>query len=53
MKLNEAQQNRRRKHGARGQGYQDKVHGVNQLGVYTYDDIFQIGCIGFRQGGRH
>lgn len=24
----------------------DKVHGSNQLGIYSYDDIFQIGCIG-------
>ena len=23
----------------------DKVHGPYQLGIYTYDDIFQIGCI--------
>ena len=22
----------------------DKVHGPYQLGIYTYDDIFQIGC---------
>lgn len=24
----------------------DKVHGSKQLGIYSYDDIFQIGCIG-------
>lgn len=24
----------------------DKVHGPYQLGIYTYDDLFQIGCIG-------
>ena len=24
----------------------DKIHGPYQLGIYTYDDIFQIGCIG-------
>lgn len=24
----------------------DKVHGFNQWGFYTYDDLFQIGCIG-------
>lgn len=24
----------------------DKIHGTYQLGIYTYDDIFQIGCIG-------
>ena len=29
-----------------GKVIRDKVHGTNQLGIYTYDDIFQIGCIG-------
>lgn len=29
-----------------GKVIKDKVHGVNQMGFYTYDDIFQIGCIG-------
>lgn len=29
-----------------GKVIKDKVHGLNQLGFYTYDDIFQIGCIG-------
>ncbi len=29
-----------------GRVIKDKVHNVNQLGIYTYDDIFQIGCIG-------
>lgn len=24
----------------------DKVHGSHQLGIFSYDDIFQIGCIG-------
>ncbi len=24
----------------------DKVHGYKQWGSYTYDDLFQIGCIG-------
>lgn len=24
----------------------DKIHGSYQLGIYSYDDIFQIGCIG-------
>lgn len=24
----------------------DKVHGKNQWGIYTYDDLFQVGCIG-------
>lgn len=24
----------------------DKVHGPVQLGIYSYEDIFQIGCIG-------
>ena len=29
-----------------GKVIRDKVHGTNRLGIYTYDDIFQIGCIG-------
>ena len=29
-----------------GKVIKDKVHGINQMGFYTYDDIFQIGCIG-------
>lgn len=29
-----------------GKVIKDKVHGLNQSGFYTYDDIFQIGCIG-------
>ena len=29
-----------------GKVIKDKVHGVNGLGIYTYDDLFQIGCIG-------
>lgn len=29
-----------------GKVIKDKVHGLNQPGFYTYDDIFQIGCIG-------
>ena len=24
----------------------DKISGSYQLGIYSYDDIFQIGCIG-------
>lgn len=29
-----------------GKVIKDKVHGANGLGIYTYDDLFQIGCIG-------
>ena len=29
-----------------GKVIKDKVHGVRQLGMFTYDDLFQIGCIG-------
>ena len=29
-----------------GKVIKDKVHSPNQLGIYAYDDIFQIGCIG-------
>ena len=47
MTLNDAQ----RKHveenmGLVGKVIKDKVHGANGLGIYSYDDLFQIGCIG-------
>lgn len=29
-----------------GKVIKDRVHGMNGLGIYTYDDLFQIGCIG-------
>lgn len=29
-----------------GKVIKDKVHDPHRLGMYTYDDIFQIGCIG-------
>jgi len=29
-----------------GQVIKDKVHDIRDIGVFTYDDIFQIGCIG-------
>lgn len=29
-----------------GKVIKDKVHGIGQSGVYSYDDLFQIGCIG-------
>ena len=29
-----------------GKVIKDKVHGIGQNGVYSYDDLFQIGCIG-------
>lgn len=24
----------------------DRVHNPNQVGIFTYDDLYQIGCIG-------
>lgn len=29
-----------------GKVIKDKVHGLNNMRFYTYDDLFQIGCIG-------
>ena len=29
-----------------GKVIKNKVHGIDQLGCFTYDDLFQIGCIG-------
>jgi len=28
-----------------GKVIKDNVHGVDRIGIYTYDDLFQIGCI--------
>lgn len=29
-----------------GKVIRDKVHGLSQTGLYSYEDLFQIGCIG-------
>jgi len=29
-----------------GQVIKDKVHNVQGIGIFTYEDLFQIGCIG-------
>ena len=29
-----------------GKVIKDKVHDTNHCGIYTYDDLYQIGCIG-------
>ena len=29
-----------------GKVIKDKVHGLTSVSIYTYDDLFQIGCIG-------
>jgi RNA polymerase sigma factor (sigma-70 family) len=29
-----------------GQVIKDKVHGIEGIGLFTYDDLFQIGCVG-------
>lgn len=47
MTLNDAQRKQVEENiGLVGKVIKDKVHGVNGLGIYTYDDLFQIGCIG-------
>ena len=47
MKLT-AQQNKlvEKNVGLVGKVIKDKVHGVNTMYFYSYDDLFQIGCIG-------
>ena len=35
-----------RKMGLEGKVIKDKVHGLGQLGVPSYEDLYQIGCIG-------
>ena len=47
MKLNIEQQKKVEANlGLVGKVIKDKVHNINQSGFYTYDDLFQIGCIG-------
>ena len=47
MPLNEKQQRLVEDNmGLVGQVIRDRVHGVNMIGMFTYDDIFQIGCLG-------
>jgi len=29
-----------------GQVIKDKVREIHRIGIYTYDDLFQIGCVG-------
>ncbi|WP_314724534.1 sigma-70 family RNA polymerase sigma factor [Enterocloster bolteae] len=47
MKLTVEQQRKAEENmGLVHQVIKDKVHGYNQWGFHTYDDLFQIGCIG-------
>lgn len=47
MTLNDAQRKQVEDNmGLVGKVIKDRVHNVNGLGIYTYDDLFQIGCIG-------
>lgn len=47
MKLTNAQQKIVETNlGLVGKVIKDKVHNIGQPGFYTYDDLFQIGCIG-------
>ena len=47
MTLNDAQRKQVEENmGLVGKVIKDRVHGMNGLGIYTYDDLFQIGCIG-------
>lgn len=47
MTLNDVQRKQVEENmGLVGKVIKDKVHGANQLGIYTYDDLFQIGCVG-------
>lgn len=47
MTLNDVQRQKVEENmGLVGKVIKEKVHGVNGLGIYTYDDLFQIGCIG-------
>ena len=53
MKLTAEQQRKAEANmGLVGKVIADKVHG-SRFGSYTREDLFQIGCIGLVQGGRH
>ena len=30
-----------------GKVIKDKVHGIGQQGVFTYEELFQIGCLAY------
>lgn len=47
MKLTTDQQKKVEENmGLVGKVIRDKVHNIGSIGYYTYDDLFQIGCIG-------
>ena len=47
MKLNADQQKLVEDNlGLVGKVIRDKVHGINQMGIFDYHDLFQIGCLG-------
>lgn len=47
MTLNDVQRKQVEENmGLVGKVIKDRVHGMNGLGIYSYDDLFQIGCIG-------
>ena len=47
MTLNDVQRKQVEENmGLVGKVIKDRGHGMNGLGIYSYDDLFQIGCIG-------
>ena len=47
MELTRAQQQKVEENmGLVGKVIKDKVHGINQHGAYSYEDLYQIGCFG-------
>lgn len=47
MKLDKEQQNKVEENmGLVGKVIKDRVHGLDRNGIFTYEDLYQIGCIG-------
>lgn len=47
MKLDKEQQKRVEENlGLVGKVIKDRVHGLDRNGIFTYEDLYQIGCIG-------
>ena len=47
MKLDQEQQNKMEENmGLVGKVIKDRVHGLDRNGIFTYEDLYQIGCIG-------
>lgn len=50
MTLNDEQRKKVEENmGLVGKVIKDKIHGINQMGIYSQEDLMQIGYLGLRQ----